>query len=136
MKLVLSAIFFLLIGGFMAWHYGTSILSDWDLADRTLVPATEAQITEAECKVRLGFWSSCDVGYQRGAEKGELRFMVFADLGNKSVRLMTAPDQPGSLTTDVGIEYLTNRILTLAGFVGFCALLAIGGVIGLLRGKR
>lgn len=135
MKFFFAALFFAACGGFMAWLYGPLILSDMDLKDKALIPALDAEITEARCRVRLGFLSSCDLEYTRGTETGEIEYMIFGDLGDESVMLMTDPDTPGSITTTVGIEYLNNRMWTLAGFVLICAMFVLGGLRGMFVRK-
>jgi hypothetical protein len=133
MKLFLAALFFAACGGFMAWLYGPLILSDLELKNKALIPAPDAEITDARCRVRMGFLSSCDLDYKRGTETGELDYMIFGDLGEAPVMLMTDPDTPGSITSTIGVEYASNRMWTLGGFVFICGLFVLGGIVGMFK---
>ncbi len=50
-------------------------------------------------------------------------------VGDFSAQVMADPARPGRLSTDMGLEHLTNRLLTVPGLAAVMVALLIGGII-------
>ena len=118
--LVLGAVFILV----MAFAEGPGLVRDVRLRNAALVPAHDRKIEEARC---VSFWlivSNCIVSYsvppQR--ERQSISFSVFGQLGGERVQLLRTADNR-TVTTNIGIAKLTNRVTTAVVFLfGFAAI--------------
>ncbi|MEM1275733.1 MAG: hypothetical protein AAGH74_04340 [Pseudomonadota bacterium] len=107
------------LAGFLVWYYGPDILGDLIANKQTLDISYEYEIEDAECRTKVSLISRCTVEIRSviTEETETLKLFVIGDIGGETVLLLSDPDT-GHVTTSVGIEYLTNRILTLISFVG------------------
>jgi hypothetical protein len=123
----------LLFGGFVAMvgvQVVPAIATDLAIRD-TAVPAPQVRVGEGRCRSRLFLFQDCEVtlGWRGkdGAGTRRLHLMfVEPHMGSWSVTPMMDPARPELVSTDLGLERLTNRIATAVGGV-ILALLLIGG---------
>ncbi len=127
MKLWLSCIFCILLGGFIAYWQGPAIWFDFQLQNTKLERTTAYEVTEAKCKNRLFVLASCDVTLSQIADKTEHKFdyMLFGRLGGESVYALV-DSQTNAVTTNVGVSHVWNRLLML---LVFCGLFVGGGLL-------
>jgi len=91
-----------------------------DLAVRdTARPLPGARIEKGSCQTTL-FLVSCDADLvMRSAGRAPLRrtlhyFFVDAHLGDYTARVVADPSRPEDMTTDLALEKMTNRLVTLS----------------------
>lgn len=104
------------------------IWTDWQVRE-TAVASREARLVTGRCRTRVFLLHDCDLTLA-WASKGqsvqrEVHYLFLAPgSGNFTTQARVDPQRPQMLTTDLGIDYLWNRIGTAA------LLWAIGLVIG------
>lgn len=125
----LIAAFFLAIGGVIAATTLPDLLEDHRLRDRA-VPFAKARVESGRCTVRLALFHDCRVTLRLGEARIERSFAytAFEPGGTLRLRAMGDPARPDTATTDVALDRLPNRALTLAGFLGAMLLLVIGAL--------
>ena len=142
----LSALGMLVIAvGFGWWAVASllpNLLSDYEIRGGAVPVA--GRVENGRCSSRLGLLQSCSMTLVSAAptKNGEpirqSADYIFAEphLGNYSVQLLADPTRPGKLTTDMGLEHLTNRALTFAAAALLVLLLLGGGVLLVRAGGR
>lgn len=126
----------LLFGGFIVYvgvQTAPQIRDDLAIRD-TARPAPQVHVANGRCRSRLYLFQDCEVTLTWRGKDGQgssKRSYMFVEphMGNWTVTPMMDPARPELVSTDLGIERLTNRMLTAAGGV-LLALLLIVGVIG------
>lgn len=118
-----------------AVYTAPAVLSDWQVREAAR-PAHAARVSEGKCSTRI-ILHICDATLTLGIPTGEVTRRVnylFTGVhaGDYSIRVMADPARPDLVTTDLGLDRLWNRTLTL--LVIACALaasivLAIGAMI-------
>lgn len=140
---VLAILGLLLFGGFLAL-VGAQIapaIRD-DLAIRAEAqPAPQVRVNGGRCRSRLLMFQDCEVTLTwRGKDGTGTRTMhymfVEPHMGSWSVTPMMDPAKPDLVSTDLGIERLTNRILTAIGAVLFALALIVGGFVAARKAQR
>lgn len=139
MKAALAALFFALLLGFFAWLLAPGILADYALDRNALEPAAGVRIKEARCKSKMFVISLCEVKVEpaetAGAIPAEFDYLIFGNLGDERVQILRSK-LDGRLTTNVGLDYLVNRVVSFVVTEGFMLALCVGGLIGLFRGAE
>ena len=125
------------------WAYaslGPAILDDLSLRG-TAEPVNGS--IRGRCQTRWGLFQSCDITITSGTTKGgapaqrEVTYLfVDPHVGSYTVQPMAARDRPGVLSTDLGLENVTNRALTLAGMMAIALGIGAAGISLILRGGR
>lgn len=121
----------LIIGG-MLWFLGPSLLSDISAHKPSLQTSFQHTIGKAECNTRLGFISLCSIEVNEPATGVETEFdyFILSSMSDETVEAL-ADVSTGYVTTSIGIDYLTNRIVSLLALL----LLLAAGFIALVRDK-
>lgn len=123
----------LLFGGFVALlaiEVVPAIRSDLAISG-SAAPAPQVRVGEGRCRSRLLLFQECEVTLSwRGKDRSGTRTLhymfVEPHMGSWSVTPMMDPARPELVSTDLGLERLTNRIATAIGGT-ILALLLIGG---------
>ena len=102
----------------MAKVEGPGLLRDFQLRNTALAPAHDLKVEEARCRSHWWIVSSCTVSYSapQQTQRYSISFSVFGTLGGERVQLLRAADNR-TVTTDIGLAKLTNRITTAIFFV-------------------
>jgi hypothetical protein len=115
---------------------GPGLMRDVQLRNAALVPAQDMKIEEARCRSHWWIVSSCTVSYraaqqpqQQQQQRQSISFTVFGSLGGEPVQLLRTADNR-TVTTDIGLAKLTNRITTAVFF------LLIVATIGFFAARR
>ena len=139
--LLASAIMFAITGFFVMW-LGPDLKSDFQNRSAHFEPARDVRITQARCRSKLFVISFCEIslsGKNVPGGKQEISYLIFGGLGDEPIGLMrTATPGAGgqhAFSTRIGMDYLTNRIISFAVFVVLLGALCVGGLIALFRGK-
>jgi hypothetical protein len=139
-----ALVILLLFAGFVWWSAATivpNLVSDFQIRDGA-VPVN-GRVEGGRCSSRFGLLHTCEMVLISSAptKNGEpIRqaadyIFVQPHLGSYTVQVLADPARPGKLSTDLGMEHLTNRAITyvatallMLGFLfGGVALLRAGG---------
>lgn len=139
---VMAVLGLLLFGGFLALLAVQIVpaIRD-DLAIREAAkPAPQVRVQGGRCRSRLFLFQDCEVTLswrgKDGAGTREIHYMfVEPHMGSWSVTPMMDPARPDLVSTDLGLERLSNRIATAIGGVVFALLLIGGGLLGAYKGQ-
>jgi len=99
------------------------------LRDRAMVPHSTARIDKASCKGIALVLKYCTITFREDAAPyaanvakpqvapptQTLSYLFIGSPGERRVGLWRAVERPGSVVSDLGMEYLTSRILTFVG---------------------
>lgn len=126
----------LLFGGFLAMvaiEVVPSIRTDLAIRDGA-VPAPQVRVSDGRCRSRMLLFQDCEVTLSwRGKDGSHSRTLhamfVEPHMGSWSVTPMMNPAQPELVSTDLGLDRLTNRIATAIGWTVFAVLLIAGGFL-------
>lgn len=113
MKLILSVLFFLLLGGFFIWVFGPDIASDYKVDSKELQESRDYKVDKASCKSKVFVISTCEINVSHisdGSTK-EFNYFILNSLGGESVYPLVSNN--GALTTNIGIDYFWNRVIVL-----------------------
>lgn len=116
------------------------LLSDFQVRD-TAVASRDARMTNGRCRSRLFLLHDCEVNLHYQA-KGrivdrEVHYLFVAPAsGNFTVQARVDPRRPELITSDLGLDYLWNRVATAAGMVGFGMLIGFGLILAGQRTMR
>ena len=97
-------------------------------------PAPQVRVGDGRCRSRLLLFQDCEVTLnwrgKNGAGTRTLHYMfVEPHMGSWSVTPMMNPAQPDLVSTDLGLDRLTNRIATAIGWAVVAVLLIGGGFL-------
>lgn len=113
MKIFLSFLFVLMLGPGLFLMDG-AILKDLRLKSETLSPAN-IPTTDRKCRSKLYLFQGCSYDYVINREDHDQSYF-FVSLGPPETLVLLRGDKSGELTSDVGQDYLWNRILTVLFF--------------------
>jgi hypothetical protein len=122
---------------FFVWSCVPRVMSDvWHARD--FIPAQSYAITKYECtNWNLFMFNDCTVTFV-SLQSGESRQIMdwrFGRAPSGPVQLLQRRDDASSVTTDVSLGTLWNRVLAALGMVGFGAFLAIGLIAKAFKGE-
>lgn len=123
-------------GGAAAW-FGPGILNDLRMQDDAR-PVVGGRVTDGRCSVKLGVLWLCDATLRANGKNGPVEdgmHYAFFDWpgASQTALVMQSPSLPEHLTTDIGLERMTNRILTLGGWVLLWLAVLVAGAVTLRR---
>ena len=133
-----------LIGGLAAWiglHLAPDLLNDYRLRD-SAVPLRDARLVEGRCRVRLAMVQDCTLTLALRTKDGEVTrevqylFVEFSHGDRRVGQILGDPTRPETLTTDLGMDRLWNRVAMLAVVVVIGAFMALGMVLLALGARR
>jgi len=134
---LLGGVFMLaMIGGAVAW-FGPGLARDLTMrADAR--PVVGGQLADGRCQIRLAVLALCDAKLRATGKNGLVEdgmHLAFFDWpgSSYSALVMQSSLVPDHLTTDIALDRLTNRMLTLGGWVLFWIGLLVAGLVALLR---
>lgn len=110
-----------------------TLWTDWQVRN-TAQPVVASRIEDGSCRSKL-FINTCNVTLGAGKASNAVRrsvTYVFADAhsGDYSVQVLADPEHPEWLTTDLALDKLPSRLITMGVFWG----LMLVGVIAMIRG--
>lgn len=125
--------------GIFAWigiALAPGVIDDFQMRNRAQ-PVSMARVVDGRCRSKAGILHDCSATLVTRGKNGEVRRQIeqlFIDfhVGNWTVQVMSDPERPDVLTTDVGLDRIWHRIVTLALF----ALLGLAIPFGLWRMMR
>ena len=120
----------------MAIYTVPNLVSDWQVRD-TAQPVAGGRVTKGSCSSKL-LLNICDatlsVQTKSGVVSRDVNY-IFTDMhsGNYSVAVVADPARPELPTTDMALEKLWNRTITLLIGGGILLALTVAPIIGLIR---
>lgn len=129
MKLILSFLFFMMLGPGLFFLDG-SIVKDLSLKSETLSPANIAT-RDRKCRSKVFVFQSCSYEYTHNGQELDQSYF-FVSFGPPETLTLLRSNKSGALTSDVGQDYLWNRILLVLFFPG----LALWGLVKYLSNAR
>jgi hypothetical protein len=146
-RMGLAAMFWVLfgvvaLGGLLAAsaiYTAPVVLSDWQVRE-TAQPVPAARVSDGKCSAKLVL-HICDASLTLRTPQGSVTRRVnyvFTGLhaGDYSVGAMADPARPDLVTTNLGLERLWNRTITLVVLMGALAACIYGALLGLIRNRR
>lgn len=136
---VLGALMFGAMLAAMAVYTVPNLISDWRIRD-TAAPVAGGRVTDGSCSSKLVL-NICDatlsVQTKSGPVSRDVNY-VFTDVhsGSYSVTVLADPAHPELPTTDMAMEKLWNRTVTLLVGGGILLVFTIAPIIGLIRRFR
>jgi hypothetical protein len=132
---LIGVLLFGAFGVFLALQVLPALQTDYAIRD-SAKPLPGARLVNGTCRSKLALLHTCDlelVWRSGGTEYRRKISYAFVDphVGSYSVQVMGDAQRPELLTTDLGLERLTNRTLTLAGGALLTLLLVGGSLLGL-----
>ncbi len=115
------------------------VISDWQV-HTTAAAAPNARVSEGRCSAKIVI-HICDATLAlRTPQETVTRRVnyVFAGLhvGDYRVGVMADPARPDLVTTDLGLDRLWNRTITLLAIMGAIVAVLIGAPISMIRNRR
>jgi hypothetical protein len=125
----------------VAYYVAPVLVTDWQVRD-VAVPLRGAHLTGGSCYSKL-FVHDCSatLTLPGGTAPDRDVHYVFGSFtfGGFTARVVGDPQRPAWLTTDLGLDYFWDRVLTFLVIAGSLALLVgtwLLGILGLLRTRR
>jgi hypothetical protein len=124
---------FVALGGLLVAclvHATPTLLTDWQVHDRArAVP--NAQVSAGTCKTTV-IVHVCDATVTR-----EVNYLFTGlHVGDYSIAVMADPERPDLVTTDLGLDQLWNRTITVLAIVlGLAGIIAAAG-FAMIRNRR
>ncbi|MGT2481201.1 hypothetical protein ACU4GR_25710 [Methylobacterium oryzae CBMB20] len=140
---ILGVLFgFVLFGGILAAtaiYTAPVLISDWQVREAAQ-PVPNARVSDGKCSTKLVF-HICDATLSlRTPQGGATRRVnyVFTGLhaGDYTIGVMADPAHPELVTTDLGLDRLWNRAITLLVLDGAILACLVGALISILRNGR
>lgn len=134
MKALLAALFFGAIGVFFIWLMGPAVWKDFQTDETKLIPALEHRVTEARCKSRAFIITTCDVELTHRSTNEAVKFdyLIFGRMGGETVYGLKSADGK-TLTTNTGMDNLTNRIISLIAFMVLIIALVFAAIKAMVK---
>lgn len=114
-------------------------MTDWQIHGTARV-AEEGRVSDAKCTSKIIF-HICNATIGLQTPKGMIEHRVnyvFTDfhVGNYNVSVMADPAHPELATTDLGLNRLWNRTITLLVGAGAIVAIILGAIVGTVRRRR
>ena len=132
----------LLFGGMLvacAVYTAPPLLSDWQVRD-TARPVPAARITDGKCSTKI-IIHICDMTLNLGTPAGTVTRRVNTvftgvHFGDYKVGVMADPARPELVTTDLALDRLINRTITLAALMAMLLAFSILPIVAVVRNRR
>lgn len=122
-----------------AIYTAPALISDWQVRE-TAVPVAEARISDGKCSSKIAI-HICDLTLSLRRPTGTVTrrvnyVFVGLHVGDFGAGPMADPARPDLITTDLGLERLWNRTITLAVIMAALAATIVGALLSLVRNRR
>ncbi|QEN87357.1 hypothetical protein FZC33_13925 [Labrys sp. KNU-23] len=137
----LTGCFVVLVGfafaGGIGWWQAEDLWRDYKIS-RNYEIADDARISNGECKTRKLIFTDCSATIIAADGARNRVEMMFVDMhaGGYETGVVRSREDPRLLTLELGVEKITDRILTFLAFVGGFAVLGIAGLAMLFKASR
>ncbi|WP_346911942.1 hypothetical protein [uncultured Roseibium sp.] len=111
MKKLILSIILIALGPALFFLDGT-IIQDFNLRSEQLRPAL-VPTTDRKCRSKVYLFHQCSFKYEVNGQKIRQDYDFFA-LGAPKTIMLLKSSESGAITSDVGMAYLWNRVLTIS----------------------
>jgi hypothetical protein len=116
-----------------------AVLSDWQVRDAAR-PVPDARVSDGKCTSKIVI-HICDATLALRTPAGPVTRRVNyvftgVHVGDYSIAVMADPSRPDLVTTDLGLDRLWNRTITLVVGAGAIAASIVAALLGLVRNRR
>lgn len=133
---------FLMFGAMLvaaAIHTAPALVSDWQVRDAAR-PIPDARVTEGRCSSKIVF-HICDATLNLRTPSGPVSRRINyvftgVHVGDYSIRVMADPARPELATTDMALDRLWNRTITLVAVVAVLLALTTLPLVATIRNRR
>lgn len=122
-----------------AVYTAPTLISDWQVREAAR-PVPDARVSEGQCSSKIVF-HICDVTLGLRTPTGSVSRRVNyvftgVHIGDYGIRVMADPAHPERVTTDLGLDRLWNRTITLLAVAGALAACIGAALTALVRNRR
>ena len=122
-----------------AIYTAPALVSDWQVREAAR-PVPDGRVSEGKCSSKIVI-HVCDVTLGLRTPTGPVSRRVnyvFTGLhvGDYGIRVMADPARPDLVTTDLGLDRLWNRTLTLLAIAGALAACIVAALVAMVRNRR
>jgi hypothetical protein len=122
-----------------AIYTAPAVISDWQVREAAR-PVPEARVSDGRCSSKIVV-HICDVTLGLRTAAGEVTRRVNyvftgVHVGDYSIRVMADPSRPALVTTDLGLDRLWNRTITLLVIAGALAACLVAALVAFVRNRR
>lgn len=122
-----------------AWFTAPAVISDWQVRE-TAQPVPAGRVSEGKCSAKLVI-HICDMTLSLRTPAGPVSRRVNyvfsgVQFGDYSAGVMADPARPDRVTTDLGLDRLWNRTITLLVLVGALMACIYGALLSVIRGRQ
>lgn len=115
------------------------VISDWQIRD-TARPAAGARVSDGKCTAKIVL-HLCDVTLTLPIPTGSVVRRVNTvftgmHVGDYAIRVMADPARPDLVNTDLALDRLWNRTLTLLVIAGALAAIIVAALVAMVRNRR
>ncbi len=120
MKIAIAASSLIAIGFLFVLIAAPSIWNDYKMEKMELTHSDTYEVARHRCRSRAFLFTECTVYVQEilGHSKTYFDYYLFGDMSNTSAYVLVAPET-GEITTNIGVQNILNRILTIVGLFSF-----------------
>jgi hypothetical protein len=122
------------LAGVVWWWQAEDLWRDYRISQHYEV-ASDAEISNARCQTYKAILTDCAATITTADGAQSRVSMTFVDFlaGDYETGVVRSLDDPKLLTLQLGVENMTDRVLTFLGFLGLFVALAFGGLVMALR---
>jgi hypothetical protein len=115
---LLTIVIALVFGIGNIWVNGPSLWRDYQIRAMAFMPAPDLNVRKAHCTTYWFVLTDCGIEYTAPGrpQVQSLSYGFLGPLPEKKYRLMRLADRPDVVVADIGINYLTNRLVGLCVF--------------------
>ncbi|GJD42428.1 hypothetical protein AFCDBAGC_0264 [Methylobacterium cerastii] len=122
-----------------ALYTAPAVLSDWQVREAAQ-PVPDARVSDGRCSTKLVV-HICDATLSLSTPKGAVTRRVNyvftgVHLGDDSISVMADPARPDLVTTDLGLDRLVNRTITLVVVLLATFATIVAALAALVRNRR
>lgn len=122
-----------------AIYTAPAVLSDWQVREAAQ-PIPDARVSDGQCTSKIVI-HICDATLALRTAAGPVTRRVNyvftgVHVGDYSIAVMADPSRPDLVTTDLGLDRLWNRTITLVVGAGAIAASIVAALLGLMRNRR
>lgn len=112
---------------FVTWLLVPSLIKDYRIDAASLEQTKDYQLGNSNCETQAYYLARCNVSLtnNNGGAENSFNYFMLRKVIDDSVHLLVSSDT-GVVTTNIGIKYFANRVLT---FLLFLTLLLAGLIV-------
>ncbi|MCJ2081809.1 hypothetical protein [Methylobacterium sp. J-090] len=115
------------------------VVTDWQIRD-TARPVADARVTDGKCSTKIVL-HLCDMTLNLRTPTGTVvrrvnTVFTGVHVGDYTIRVLADPARPDLVTTDLALDRLWNRTITLLVIAGALAAIIVAALAAMVRNRR